>query len=658
MCGRYQFCTARAQEDGTSRFVGRKGRLHWGFAAGQGYTYTLVPFTPVLAKPQRLVTMLSRSFTARRPSALFLGALILGALNLGLLGLFSGCTPSTAPSPEPAAELAVDRTRPAANGESSDLDVAPRLPVSPAPALPQPRPTQPDAGTSQPAGPDPAPPKVGQPASAPAPSVQVPPTEDNAGGEAWLALTELPYEYWETQYLNGSRIGVTHYKVEKAGLDRLTLTASSIFQVQRAGQPIRQTVTVQTIEHLDGRVDSYFEDIEGGGGVTKVTGSVSNGTMPLRISSGQTTSSATVQWPSETWGPMGVHQLLLRRPMRSGERRLAQVFLPQIHKTARVTLTAGNEEDTTSPDGLLTHLVPVDVVMQLDNEAISNRVWTNAKGEVLKSVMTIGLNLSSYRVSREMAEKVVAQGQVDLFEATSIQLAKPLIDPDKAARVVYAVEAKETDPFGLLSQESNQAVRSDTAFRAELTVWRPTLSGELPKGAKQTPPSPECLASSPLIKSDDPLVAKLATHLAGSETEPAKIAQKLTEGVYASIRKKNFSRSFDTAQDVARTLEGDCTEHAVLLAALLRNRGIPARLASGVIVQTADGQSNCVYHMWTEAWLGKRWLPLDATQGTVAGCGHIKFLETPLAESNPYVALLPVMTSLGQLSISVEEVER
>lgn len=593
-----------------------------------------------------------------------IAALATSAFFVGAACLLSGCQPKLPGDQGDQAEFAAERPALGRSSGRAALDLSPpslaaasddRTYAAEPPALPQSQSAESPSAQPQP---QPSQSQATPAQSAQSQPVQAEPTVDDAGGRAWLAMSELPYEYWETQYLNAQRIGVTHYRVEKAGTDRLTLTATSTLQVQRAGQPIRQTVTVQTIEHVDGRVDSYFEDIEGGGATTRISGSVSDGAMPLRISNGETSSSTSVAWPSQTWGPMGVHQLLLRKPMRSGERRVAQVFLPQIHKTARVTLVAGKPEDTTAPDGLLSQVLPIDVVMRLDDQAINNRVWINAKGEVQKSVMTAGLNLSSYRVPREVAERIVAQGQVDLFEATAIKLDETLIDPEKAQRIVYTVQAKDTDPFALLSRESNQAVRSQSAFRSELTVWRPQSDGPLPAGVRQTPPTPECLASSPLIKCDDPLVVKLAAHLASDATEPAAVAQKLTEGVYASIRKKNFSRSFDAAQDVARTLEGDCTEHAVLLAALLRSRGIPARLASGVIIQTTDGKSVGVYHMWTEAWIGGRWLPLDATLGTVAGCGHIKFLETPLAEANPYAALLPVMASLGQLSLSVEKVER
>lgn len=498
-----------------------------------------------------------------------------------------------------------------------------------------------------------------------APKQRLPePTPDDAGGEDWLAADKLPYEYWEAQYLNASPVGVTHYRVEQTQTGALNLTAVTTLQVRRGGQPLNQTVSVQTLELPSGEVQSFFEQADGGGASTKTEGSVSNEVLPLKIVNGQNQSAAQVQWPKGTWGPMGVQQLLLRKPMQRSERRQTHIFLPQIHQVALVTLTAADkEEDATAPDGMLRNLLPIDVLMQLENQGVNTRVWIDAQGQVQKSVMLAGLNLSSYRVPREFADQLRSQGMVDVFAATSIKIPSPLVDAEQAKRIDYVIESKSTDPYRLLSREANQSVRSESPFRALLSVWRPEAHGAAPEavgtsGPVQTPPSKECSQPSTLINSDDPAVATLATALAQAKSEPTDMALALTEGVFKSIRKKNFSKTFDSARDVAKTLEGDCTEHAVLLCALLRNRGIPARIASGLIATGGAQETTFAYHMWSEAWVGERWLPLDATQGGVAGCGHIKFFETPLSERNPYSALLPVLTALGQMTIAVGEVVR
>ena len=108
--------------------------------------------------------------------------------------------------------------------------------------------------------------------------------------------------------------------------------------------------------------------------------------------------------------------------------------------------------------------------------------------------------------------------------------------------------------------------------------------------------------------------------------------------------------------EVAKSREGDCTEHAVLLAALLRARGVPARVAIG-LVYVAKSQA-FGFHMWTEAWVDRGWLPLDATlgQGGIGG-GHLKLRHTSLSESAGLGSFLPVAEVMGQLKIEVLEVQ-
>jgi transglutaminase-like putative cysteine protease len=54
----------------------------------------------------------------------------------------------------------------------------------------------------------------------------------------------------------------------------------------------------------------------------------------------------------------------------------------------------------------------------------------------------------------------------------------------------------------------------------------------------------------------------------------------------------------------------------VLLAALLRGFGIPARLASGYIYSGTEGDDlACLYlHAWTQALINGIWIDLDATE--------------------------------------------
>jgi transglutaminase-like putative cysteine protease len=79
-----------------------------------------------------------------------------------------------------------------------------------------------------------------------------------------------------------------------------------------------------------------------------------------------------------------------------------------------------------------------------------------------------------------------------------------------------------------------------------------------------------------------------------------------------------------SAREVLRTMRGDCNEHAVLLAALARAAGIPARVAAGA-VYLDDG---FYYHAWTELWLDGRWISADPVFDQMpADATHVKLLE-------------------------------
>src|SRR5205823_3136006 len=137
------------------------------------------------------------------------------------------------------------------------------------------------------------------------------------------------------------------------------------------------------------------------------------------------------------------------------------------------------------------------------------------------------------------------------------------------------------------------------------------------------PPTDEDSLPSEAVQSDDALIVSMAAEAAGNLPPGRDLARALEKYVYRCISKKSFAKSFSTAAEVARSREGDCTEHAVLLAALARACRVPARPVVGLVYYPpAQGFA---YHMWAELYVEDHWLPLDATlgQGGIAA-DHIK----------------------------------
>jgi hypothetical protein len=93
---------------------------------------------------------------------------------------------------------------------------------------------------------------------------------------------------------------------------------------------------------------------------------------------------------------------------------------------------------------------------------------------------------------------------------------------------------------------------------------------------------------------------------------PSPTPDQLAIFVDRFIEHKDLLRPFDIASQVARRKEGDCTEHAVLLAALARSFGYAARVVFGIAIVALDGKTHAVGHAWTEIYDGGSWRLADA----------------------------------------------
>jgi transglutaminase-like putative cysteine protease len=132
--------------------------------------------------------------------------------------------------------------------------------------------------------------------------------------------------------------------------------------------------------------------------------------------------------------------------------------------------------------------------------------------------------------------------------------------------------------------------------------------------APRSGPTAEDRESSFWVDPDEPEIQALRPEVV-AEAGPRPRARDLADFVAAYIVDKDLSRAFDPASVVARRRQGDCTEHAVLLAALCRLFGLPARVVTGFVVLTeGEGAPYAAGHAWVEVFEGGRWALADATE--------------------------------------------
>ncbi len=278
--------------------------------------------------------------------------------------------------------------------------------------------------------------------------------------------------------------------------------------------------------------------------------------------------------------------------------------------------------------------------------------WADADGETLKSEVP-GMQQVTYRTTKEQATSKQDGPAFDVFRETLVKLPEPFDEARTTRRVRYAVSLPEGDPTTVFAVGPTQQVKSTGPRTAEITVT--SLDPRSPPREDSTA-SAEDRDPNSYIQSDDPRIIEMAGEAAGGQASPGDMAVALEEYVSRKMTaKRNYSTAFATAADVARTLEGDCTEHAVLLAALARASGIPARVAIGLVYSPKD--QAFAYHMWTEMLLdGVCWVPLDATLGEGRiSADHLKLADSNLADKAGLGSFMPLVEVLGQLKIEVLE---
>ncbi len=165
--------------------------------------------------------------------------------------------------------------------------------------------------------------------------------------------------------------------------------------------------------------------------------------------------------------------------------------------------------------------------------------------------------------------------------------------------------------------------------------------------------------SSAMIEARDPLIRKLAARsVRDAGDDPLARAEAIRASVRTLVSSKGLDTAFATASETARTRSGDCSEHAVLLAALLRAEAIPSRVAVGLVYADSFLEHRDIFgwHMWTQALIDGRWVDLDATLDRRYHAAHVLTATSSLGDGGIDAELATTLMLMGNLEIDVVDV--
>lgn len=459
---------------------------------------------------------------------------------------------------------------------------------------------------------------------------------------------EAPFDLWDAYFLNGEQIGYSHIRAEpSADAAEIRYRVTERMKLRRGDAILDQHLQQTSFETLEGRLLRFEADLDVNGERTRTRGEVHDQELVIRTERGGQTQERRVEWDRSIGGLLALQQSLKETPLVAGEQRRIRALAPMFYEVGVLDIRGVGTASVPLLSGESRQLQEAESVSSIQgNPLLKMHLWIDDRGNVLKSYAP-SLGLSIFRTDEETA-KHFATPEIDLMTQARIPLDRPVERPRQLHETVFAVQTKDPELAArFLTDAPGQRVRETDGDGWEVAVME-GIDREF-----DLPPSDDDRQAGPLVQSNDRRVQELAA--VPKDSEEAELAAELARVVYSTISEKNLESGFASAAEVAISRQGDCTEHAVLLAAMCRAREIPARVAAGLIyVDSPDGPA-MAFHMWTLAHVDGGWLALDGTmQGGLAAADRITLVSDNLASGTEYAMVAPVMQSLGQLEIQVK----
>ncbi len=469
------------------------------------------------------------------------------------------------------------------------------------------------------------------------------------------------FDYWFAVGVDGKRVGYVNWaaremerkdKTFAVGVRYLNLTIS------RFGSPITQWGEESTVETTAGEV--LITSMRQGLGKDQalaLTGTVDGKSLKIK-GDGAAAGASDTPWPGGVVGLVREPRLFKELKLKQGESFEYPSYIPTVNRVVKTTTSFEGEESKslwpkTPERKLLRFLTKPEPIGQVKLPA--STTWVDA--ETFEPLMletdfpALGDRLTFLRTTREAATAPITR-PLELFNVQSIRLDREIPGIHGKGSVVYKVSIpRDDDPTSVFATDARQEPKNlDTKTRTfELHVS--ASHGPVKNAPAQPAPGKEFTGSSFFINWDNDAVkahaAKAVAGLPATATDWDK-AVAVERWVKANMKAFEFSQAMATADNVAKTLSGDCTEYAMLSAAMCRALGVPSRTALGVVYAAGQGgKPYLAYHMWTEVYAGGQWLPIDATLGMAGvGPGHVKITDHSWHEEKSFAPLLPVLRAL------------
>ncbi|XAM00778.1 transglutaminase-like domain-containing protein [Phycisphaeraceae bacterium D3-23] len=468
-----------------------------------------------------------------------------------------------------------------------------------------------------------------------------------------------PYESWSVMRMNGEKVGYLHTSMAMDDAGRIVTTTDMRMTIARGAQALVIEQGSTFTETADHRPIEATSRLLMAGIPTEKRLVFGDDAWELTTTSGDRSNTQEIDASDEAWLTPGGLMAMSEAAIARGDEVIELTTLDLSSGTNPVTSTMTRQEDgevevfgRTVPATRWT--VETDMMPGLEMEQ-----WIDERGQPVRQSVPL---MPGMDIEILLADRALALAEFDAPEVMASTLIHPdrkIENPRRLSRAVYEISGEGLNE---LDRDQVPTAGFQTVEWVDEDTMRITIDlGHQTPGPGLGDDMARYTAATNALDHADEAVATLVQQADADEAglDDLQAALICRDFVRDFIDAKNLSVGFATASEVARTGEGDCTEHGCLLAAMLRGAGIPSRTVTGIVYADQFIQQRDIfgYHMWTQAWIETGegqgvWVDLDAAfPGQVDGfdATHIALSTSAQADddfTNDLVAMLPLMRGL------------
>jgi hypothetical protein len=397
-----------------------------------------------------------------------------------------------------------------------------------------------------------------------------------AADEAWRPVEQHWYEF----LINGAKAGWMSQALEEApGSKRLRTVIESQLSIDRGPQAMQVRSRTAFVETADGRAVEVTTEQQQSAHTVRTTWVFGDGRITQTVHQAGRETVRELPWPEGVWlTPMAAERFARQRREAGADEYTFRMLDPENGIEPITVRSRRHGTGTFRFDG---RELPVEIwKTTTDVLPIEATEHFSSDGHLLYQRMPMLGGTMEVRIAlREDALRPAAGGP-ELMVQTFVCPDRPLRDVERLRRARLRLRAINGTMPTLPSGGAQAVVPGPDDGTVVLAIdvdrRRPATAEEIADGTY--------LESSAMIGSDDPLVRKLAANVTRHlDDAPLERAEAMRKRVLRHITRKGLETAFASAAETAQLRQGDCSEHAVLLCAMLRADGIPARVASGLV---------------------------------------------------------------------------